>query len=243
MGIHIQVLYLEGGFEMKFHLPVLCCLVITAIGKKPNKVTAGDELKIQRGTIRDTILHWGPSWSVKFNLTALRSNLTFWYKYNCSVTTQYGAFGKYHNIINLSKGGTLGRPDARIRLPAFFLKPSGEWNFAYLTVAYNPDGPKNNLHDYKLTLDKEYEIEGRLEGKKFYLFVDGKEQFTAPAPSAKEEDNVILYQSDPWEDSAYSDPNNKPELQANMCKVPNLQLTSEGKEVVLKPTNENKCPA
>merc|ERR1712126_182976 len=213
MGIHSQVLHLEGGFEMKFHLLVLCCLVITAIGKKPNKVTAGDELKIQR------------------------------YKYNCSVTTQYGTFGKYHNIINFSKGGTLGRPDARIRLPAFFLKPSGEWNFAYLTVAYNPDGPKNNLHDYKLTLDKEYEIEGRLEGKKFYLFVDGKEQFTAPAPSAKEEDNVILYQSDPWEDSAYSDPNNKPELQANMCKVTNLQLTSEGKEVVLKPTNENKCPA
>merc|ERR1712168_36300 len=239
MGIHIQVLYLEGGFEMKFHLLVLCCLVITAIGKKPNKVTAGDELKIQRGTVRETLLSWGPSWSVKFNLTALNSNLTLWYKYDCTITTDAGIFSKYLNIMSFSKGPG---SDYRIRFPAFFLKPSGD-NFAYLSVSYNFNGYTNKYHDYKLTLDKEYQVEGRLEGKKFYLFVDGKEEFTADASYAKEEKNIILYQSNPWDESAYSDPNNKPELQANICKVTNLQLTSEGKEVVLKPTNENKCPA
>merc|ERR1712168_685314 len=159
MGIHIQVLYLEGGFEMKFHLLVLCCLVITAIGKKPNKVTAGDELKIQRGTVRETILSWGPSWSVKFNLTALNSNLTLWYKYDCTITTDAGIFSKYLNIMSFSKGPGF---DYRIRFPAFFLKASGD-NFAYLSVSYNFNGYTNKYHDYKLTLDKEYQVEGRLE--------------------------------------------------------------------------------
>jgi len=224
---------------MKFsliHLLLVCTSLVIAKNDN-NKVKGDEQLKIQRGTVRDIIPSWGPNWSVQFNLTALTSKYTQWNRYDCKI----GTFRAYHNIMSFSKG-----PDAdyayTTRLPAFFLSPSGA-DFAYLHVSYNYNGSINNYWDYNLTMDKEYQVEGRLEGKKFYLFVDGKEEFTSDASNARQEDNVIFYQSNPWDHSAYSDPNNKPELLANMCKVTNLQLTSEGKEVVLKPTNEKKCPA
>jgi len=213
---------------MKFIILLLWVHSIIATNKTSKD---DDELVIQRGQIRQTFLHWGPEWSVSFKLTPLSTSELKWWTLGSPSRKAI-----YWNIMHF----TTGREKSR--LPAIFLVSSGRVDSASLHVAYNSKGEGTDpvYPYYNLTLDKTYAVEARLEGTKFYLFIDGKEEGTVgPGLDAKEEDNVIFYQSDPWSVSAYSNKMLKPELKADVCKVTDLKIKNNGKDVDIKPQRKS----